>query len=175
MVLHVEALPRAMNTFAERFWTKVRKTSKHWFWTGALTDKGYGNVRVGQRFKPAHVVAWELQHGSVPPGLFVLHECDLRHCVRCLFLGTAKDNSEDMVRKGRSARGARNGMHTTPSARSYGSDNGKAVLNAKDVEAIRHARSRRVPLTELANKFNVSISTISRIANGKRWTTFKST
>lgn len=28
----------------ERFWPKVRKTSTHWFWTGAINSAGYGHL-----------------------------------------------------------------------------------------------------------------------------------
>ena len=157
-------------TFVQRFWAKVRKCRKHWYWTGAKTSKGYGNVRVGDRFRPAHVVAWELVHGPVPLGLFVLHECDIRDCVRCLFLGTAKDNSEDMVRKGRSARGLRNGMHTTPTARQYGASNPMSKLSTRQVAALRKQRKQGSSLKTLARRFHVAESTVSRIANGKRWT-----
>ena len=41
--------------------------------------------------------------GPIPVGLFVLHRCDNRSCVRPehLFLGTADDNSKDLKAKGR--------------------------------------------------------------------------
>jgi hypothetical protein len=44
-----------------------------------------------------------MKYGSIPNGLCVLHHCDNPPCVRPdhLFLGTAKDNSDDKIRKGR--------------------------------------------------------------------------
>jgi len=51
----------------------------------------------------AHRLAWEEAKGPIPDGLFVLHRCDVRGCINVdhLFLGTAKDNTHDMMAKGR--------------------------------------------------------------------------
>jgi hypothetical protein len=42
-------------------------------------------------------------NGPVPSGMLILHKCDVRGCVNPdhLFLGTAKDNTRDMMTKGR--------------------------------------------------------------------------
>lgn len=68
-----------------------------------------GYVQVGWRIKGmrfqayAHRLAWEEAYGSIPAGMSVLHTCDVRNCVNPehLFLGTYKDNAQDMVKKGR--------------------------------------------------------------------------
>lgn len=51
----------------------------------------------------AHRAAWIFAKGPIPKGLWVLHRCDNPPCcnVDHLFLGTAADNSEDMLRKKR--------------------------------------------------------------------------
>lgn len=88
---------------ARRFWAKVQKADGCWFWTGAKTEKGYGNFMrdgtrgPGCRSVLAHRVAWELEHGSVPVGLCVLHKCDNPACVR----PEHQDNNRDMLAKGR--------------------------------------------------------------------------
>jgi hypothetical protein len=67
------------------------------------STKGYGLIRFGGRKRGAHRLSYETWVGPIPDGLFVLHRCDNRRCINPdhLFLGTARDNAVDMVRKGR--------------------------------------------------------------------------
>jgi hypothetical protein len=91
--------------FVESFWAKVDKLdSKCWEWTGAKNKWGYGAVGKNYKILRAHRVAWELHHNAVVPnGLMVCHTCDNRLCCNPdhLWLGTAADNQQDMVKKGR--------------------------------------------------------------------------
>lgn len=97
----------------ERFWKYIGIVSLGGclVWSGLRNDKGYGLIQDRSRGKllKAHRVAWELANGPIPAGLMVLHRCDHPWCVDVahLFLGTAADNSADMVAKGRQARGAK--------------------------------------------------------------------
>ena len=104
---------------ARRFWEKVDRngpTQAHvphlgncWTWTGYLMPEGYGQVALphNQGAALSHQIAWQLTHGAIPEGLWVLHKCDNRVCVRPdhLFLGTHQDNMADMDAKGRRPRG----------------------------------------------------------------------
>ena len=60
--------------------------------------KGYGK---------AHRIVWEAVNGPIPEGMFVCHTCDVPRCVNIdhLFLGTAQDNMNDKMSKGRWAGG----------------------------------------------------------------------
>jgi len=109
-----------MNTGVEdRFWSKVQKTENCWLWMGARTKLGYGQRggrKTGRRY--THRLSWEMRFGPIPEGLCVLHHCDNPPCVNPdhLFLGTKKDNTQDMIAKGR-GRGPRFSGETHPGAR----------------------------------------------------------
>lgn len=87
----------------ERFMTYVKKTSMCWIWIYHKDSKGYGCIWWNFKKKLAHRLSWELFKGPIPKGKFVCHQCDNPICVKPshLWIGTAKDNAEDMVKKGR--------------------------------------------------------------------------
>lgn len=139
----------------EAFWAKVDKTGACWLWTGAQFQTGYGAVRWGRRTRSAHTVAWELTNGPIPAGMSVLHECDVRPCVRHLFIGTQADNIADALAKGRVARG---------------STNGSARLTEDTARDIRALRADGWTLREIADRFGVHRVTIGDLVAGRTWT-----
>lgn len=96
------------NTEAD-FWANYspEPTSGCWLWTGFVQHFGHGNIRYNGRYWSAHRLAWTLVNGPIPDGMCVCHRCDVPACgnVDHLFLGTAGDNTRDMVRKGRNRGG----------------------------------------------------------------------
>lgn len=99
---------RALAAFAQRFWAKVDKhgPDECWPWTGYSHKAGYGFIsKAGHRaMLTAHRVSWELSNNRpVPNGLMVLHSCDNPPCVNPAHLraGTAAENHQDMVSRGR--------------------------------------------------------------------------
>jgi len=85
------------------FWNKVDKTKTCWNWKGSLTHNGYAQfTREGKRWRVCRWL-WTFLHGPIADNHQVLHKCDNRACVRLthLFIGTPKDNTQDMIRKGR--------------------------------------------------------------------------
>lgn len=74
-----------------------------WEWTGYRLPSGYGKMSYkGQRAKFVHRMSYLAFHES-PADKDVCHHCDNPPCVnpKHLFLGTAKDNAIDMMKKKR--------------------------------------------------------------------------
>lgn len=74
-----------------------------WPWTAGKANGGYGAIRYNGSIYRAHRIAWTIANGAIPQGMLVLHKCDNPPCCNPahLFIGTHKDNSQDMARKGR--------------------------------------------------------------------------
>lgn len=72
-----------------------------WIWLRALDKDGYGYAYDGFKVRKAHRLFYELYIGDIPPGLYILHRCDVRCCVMPdhLYAGTQSDNVEDMLRR----------------------------------------------------------------------------
>ena len=87
----------------KRFWSFVSKSNKCWEWSGGICSTGRGIFWLNNSTPKAHRVSWVLHYGVIPGKLCVLHKCDNGKCVRPdhLFLGTLKDNTQDMIKKGR--------------------------------------------------------------------------
>lgn len=86
-----------------RFWERVKvQDNGCWIWQGPVNVAGYGVLGIGRRIKSSHRMAWTYANGD-PGVLCVLHRCDTPRCCNPahLFLGTKKDNSQDMLAKGR--------------------------------------------------------------------------
>ena len=75
-----------------------------WIWAGYLSTSGYGRIMFDGKVRQATRVCWEQIHSAIPEGMQVCHKCDTRSCVNPdhLFLGTSKQNHDDMMLKGRS-------------------------------------------------------------------------
>ena len=139
------------------FWSKVdeKSDSECWIWQGSIDDKGYGKLSFQGKFWFAHRLAFFLTYGELPP--CVCHTCDNPPCVnpKHLFGGTLKDNSQDMVRKGR--------KYVRP-----GETNHQSKLKTADVLEIRKMHKilgRQV----LAKNYNVTPLTIDGIIARRRW------
>ena len=141
----------------DEFWDYVDVTGPDdcWEWLGAYRGK-YGVFYFEGKTWGAHRFMFLLETGIDPAELFVCHACDNPACVnvRHLWLGTAYENTSDMVSKGRQAQGKR----------AY------KRLTEEQVQDIR----KRLVLGELqkniAKLYGVSVTTISQINRGVTWT-----
>lgn len=151
-----------------RFWGKVNKNGPIpprqpelgpcWEWMGGGNGKGSGQVRINYRQMSAHKVAWELTHGTIPQGLWVLHKCENANCVnpRHLFLGTAKDNAEATIRKSRLRPDT---MRSTGSKRHH--------LTMDEIAEMEARFENGESQAALAREFDVSRVTVSNILKGR--------
>ncbi len=74
-----------------------------WLWDAGVDKDGYGKIQVTGKSWRAHRYMYFLEHGSLPDDLMVCHTCDVPACINPvhLFLGTGKDNLQDMAKKGK--------------------------------------------------------------------------
>lgn len=82
----------------------INETTACWEWKGGTNNIGYGFIRDGKRMRTAHRVSYEIHNNTtIPKYMCVCHTCDNTLCVNPahLWLGTRKQNYDDMVKKGR--------------------------------------------------------------------------
>ena len=89
----------------KRFWSKVdqRGPDECWNWKASTTN-GYGVFWTGSKSVGAHRYAYVYKTGRpISSNTLICHHCDNPACCNPnhLFEGTAKDNFDDMVSKGR--------------------------------------------------------------------------
>lgn len=144
-----------------RFWKYVEETEKCWLWKGAVKPNGYGHFNWRASWKKpiqmgAHRASWIIHFGPIPEGMYVCHKCDVKNCVRPdhLFLGTAVDNMQDCVRKGRIASGDK-----LPQTK----------LNHQKARFIRGFVKKRGDQTRVSKLLNISRRAVSFVVNGKAW------
>lgn len=69
-------------TYADRFWSKVRKTETCWFWDAYRNHEGYGSYHGPDGVRTtAHRIAWVLTGRTIPDGYHLDHLCRVRECV----------------------------------------------------------------------------------------------
>lgn len=135
----------------ERFWRYVSKGEACWLWTGNKAPNGYGRIQSAGRGSPhlaAHRISYEMHHGPIPEGMVVMHACDTPACVNPahLSVGTYRDNTADMAKKGRRR--------------------GRIILTPQQVADIRASNE---PARVVAPRYGVSKSAIWAARNGQNW------
>lgn len=144
-------------TPTERFFKYVKQSPECWEWVGSKCKNGYGRLNVNGTPVLASRLSFQIHHGSIPQGLNVCHKCDNPACVnpKHLFLGTQQDNVDDMKAKGRERHRCLAGEQH-PNSR-------------LTVDAVRAIRASTETGVELSRRFNISLTVIYDIRNGKIW------
>lgn len=140
-------------------------------WQGALNDLFYGRLWNGVRLEYVHRIAWRITHGPIPEGKRVLHRCDNPRCNEDLHLwdGTARDNTQDMMAKGRHLEGRRRvseALRGRPSPM-RGNKHPSSILKSRE-EAIEIYHDTRMG-TEIAKAYGISPSSVYAIKRGSQW------
>lgn len=74
-----------------------------WVYTGYKNRRGYGRFRANGEKILAHRFSYQMNIGSIPENMLVLHKCDNPSCVNPehLYLGKNKENAGDMASRNR--------------------------------------------------------------------------
>lgn len=134
--------------------SKINEKTECWEWQRGLFTNGYGQISVDGSTIGTHRASYIAFIGPIPEGLLVLHTCDNPICVnpKHLWLGTHRDNMEDMVKKGRSAV----------------VNNGNVKLTLEQVKSIKRQYDG-TNLEWLAETHFVTPTTIISIVYGNSW------
>lgn len=155
-------IDHCFDAVTEKLANHVITGSGCWEYQGPRKQDGYGRIRIclpgDKRDFQAHRVSYAYYSG-VDPGFFhVCHKCDNPACINPghLFLGTARDNTQDMHQKGRAA--PMTGEHNPGCKLSE-----EMVLSI--VAEIKKGKSNKA----IASTLPVTHSQVSLIRLGKSW------
>lgn len=128
-------------------------TGCHICFTHRCDRNGYPQIKVRGRTRNVHRVLYESKYGEIEKGLEVRHRCDNPACIniRHLELGSHFDNVQDMVQRGRNAKGSKNG---------------RAKLTEEIVLQILKSEQSN---SDLSKQYGVTISAIEQIRQRKTW------
>lgn len=122
-----------------------------WTWNGYVRGS-YPCITIRKTHYQTHRLSYEAWHGDIPTGLVVRHKCDNQRCVNPehLEVGTHEDNARDRDERGR---------HNP----AFGENNGASKLTNSERDEVLRLAKTGVKHSTLAEKYNVSRTTISRL------------
>ncbi|MDX1532835.1 MAG: HNH endonuclease signature motif containing protein [Nitrosopumilaceae archaeon] len=139
----------------------IRTKDSCWIWIGAKDKNGYGLMPSGLKGdqfpeRRVHRIIWHLFNSPIEKGKVVCHKCDNPSCVNPehLFIGLPKDNTEDMLKKGRGIKG-----ETSPSSK----------FKEKDIKEMRKKFNQGVRPLNIMKEFNISRQHLHSIVTFKSW------
>ena len=157
--LSIKARRRVLKLIAEK---TIRADNGCLEWQGVKSKFGYGMISImvtpGREGKRTTITAHRAHYmallGRAPENIVIRHKCDNPACVdrNHLVAGTYKDNMQDCINRKRRAKTYKSHLRTR-------------MHSPQTILAIRMAN---MPLKDIAAKYGVSISYVSRIRNGTR-------
>ena len=175
---NTKPIPKLTQKDIERFQAHVPEGLSNdvcWPWMGARIIQGlpYGRFHAQGKTRVAHRVAYSIKYDEPLDETLILHTCDNPPCVNWnhLFKGTHKDNTQDMLSKGRWRGGLPLGHPAI-----VGTRNVKAKLTEDDVRKIRELwplGKTKQDRINLSKQFGVSLVTVYRVVSRDNWSHIK--
>lgn len=153
------AYRQRFKTIRERFEDYVKRTDTCWVWLGHNCPDGYGRFWINRKGIQAHRAAWIIYRSEIPVGFIVCHNCDMRNCVNPdhLFLGTHKENTQDMMRKNR---------HLPCLEAHKGERSCFAKLTAQQALEVYNAKGTQ---SEIGEVYGITQTAVGLIKRGVNW------
>lgn len=144
--------------YKQLFEKKVIRQDGCWDWNGYIVSTGYGRIGTSGQIIDAHRFSYILHKGEIPQNLWVLHRCSNAKCTNPehLYLGTAKQNTQDMLRAGR---------NIVP----IGEKHPGSKLTLEKVKQIKELIKEGKSSIEIGLLFSVSKTTINDIKRNNTW------
>lgn len=126
-------------------------------WSGPKAGRGYGVISINKKMYYVHRLAYRMFIGRIPNNMFVCHHCDTPSCFNPdhLFIGTPKDNVQDMIKKGR--------VKHIPK----GVFRGKRSYTKEDYAEMRRMKKIGISVKNIRQTFNISAAQLYRILTNK--------
>ena len=131
-----------------------------WVWNAGRASFGYGALKSNQKRIRAHRFSYERSFGEIPKGMIVRHSCDNPPCVNPahLELGTMRDNTRDMMKRGRAK--------FFPGSELKGEAHPLSKITPEIAKMIFGAMGKHA---DIAAIFHVSPSLVGGIKRGTHW------
>lgn len=146
------ARPRKWNCPKHFIKQNSEQTNSCWLWKKCLLSNGYvgiSNQTIAKEFNAltGHQLSYIVFKGDYNRNLYVLHKCNIKHCVNPdhLYLGTCRDNALDSLKAG---------------------THNKVKLTQEQVKSIRLSTKT---VKELATEYKISETNIRTIIKYNSW------
>lgn len=160
-------IEKTLKSIHERLMSRVKAMPSGCLeWQGTKTRGGYGSISINSVDTPTHRAMYEALNGKIPSGMFVCHTCDNPPCINPehLFLGTAKDNMQDSIVKGRFKFNFKKGNKIT-----LGRAPENRALTEQDVKEVRKKLSSGERVCDIAKLYGVTRYVIGDINRRKTY------